>query len=320
MKAVLYEKYGGPEVLELRDIEKPIPKDDEVLIQVRAVSLNDWDWQLLLGIPAGLRLETGLRKPKRQILGSDIAGHIEAVGKNVEKFKVGDEVFGDINGQWGGFAEYVCARENLIVSKPKSMTFEQAAAMPQAGMLAVQGLIDVGKIQQGQEILINGAGGGVGTFAVQIAKLYGAEVTGVDSTEKLDMMKSVGFDHVIDYTKEDFTKTGQQYDLILDTKTSRSVFDHARALYPGGTYVTVGGETWPILKTVVLGLLVSTIHKKGMRLAILKPNKDLPYMIELFEAKKLKPVIDGHYRLNDVPNAFKYFGEGHHKGKVVITI
>jgi len=320
MKAVIYEKYGGPEVLELREIGKPVPKDNEVLIKVCAVSLNDWDWQLLLGIPFVNRMTNGRSKPKKKILGSDIAGQVEVVGKNVKKFKAGDEVFGDINGQWGGFAEYVCAREDLLVLKPKSLTFEQAASMPQAGMLAVQGLIDIGKIRQGQKILINGAGGGVGTFGVQIAKLFGAEVTGVDSTEKLDMMRSTGFDHVIDYTKEDFTKTGRQYDLIIDAKTSRSVFDHARALNPGGRYVTVGGDTWPLLKTVLLGLLVSIIYKKGMRLAILKPNKDLAYMIELFESGKLKPVIDGHYSLNEVPEAFRYFGQGHHKGKVVVTI
>jgi NADPH:quinone reductase-like Zn-dependent oxidoreductase len=320
MKAMVYTRYGPPDVLELTEVDKPIPKDDEVLIKVYAVSINDWDWGLLQGIPFINRLLFGLLKPKKRILGSDIAGRIEAVGKNVKLFQPGDEVFGDLSGDWGGFAEYVCARENALALKPTRMTFNEAAAIPQAAMLAVQGLRDAGQIQAGQKILINGAGGGVGTFAVQIAKLYGVEVTGVDSSGKLDMLRSIGFDQVIDYTKEDFTKKGQCYDLILDVKTNRSIFDYMRALSPNGIYVTVGGSTARLIQVLLLGPLISMISKKNIRLVGLKPNKDLAYMNELFEGGKIKPVIDGPYKLSEVPEALRYFGAGHHKGKVVVTL
>jgi NADPH:quinone reductase-like Zn-dependent oxidoreductase len=320
MKAVVYTRYGSPDVLQLKEVEKPTPKDNEVLVRVYAVSMNDWDWGLLQGTPFVNRLSCGLLRPKKRILGSDIAGRIEAVGKNAKQFKPGDEVFGDLSGNWGGFAEYVCAREKALALKPASMTFEQAAAIPQAGMLAVQGLRDKGQIQRGQRVLINGAGGGVGTFAVQIARLYGANVTGVDSTGKLGMLRSMGFDHVIDYTKEDFTKNGQCYDLILDVKTNRSVFDYARALSPNGTYVTVGGYGHRILEAVLLGPWIKIISKKKMRLVLLKPNRDLAYMSELFEAGKVKPVIDGLYKLDEVPEAFRLFGAGAHKGKIIVTV
>ena len=229
MKAVVYEKYGSPDVLELREVETPAPKDDEVLVRIHAVSINDWDWALLPGTPLVTRLMSGLFSPRQTILGSDIAGRIEAIGKNVKRFKSGDEVFGDLSPRFGGFAEYVCAPETALALKPPAMTFVEAAAIPQAAMLAVQGLRDRGGIQSGQKLLINGAGGGVGTFALQIAKLYGAEVTGVDSAAKLDFMRSLGFDKVIDYTQEDFTVNGIHYDLILDVKTNRSVFDYASA-------------------------------------------------------------------------------------------
>jgi len=320
MKAIVFTKYGTPDVLELREVDKPVPKDDEVLIKVHAVSINDWDWGALQGIPFINRLLFGLLKPKKKILGSDIAGRIEAVGKNVEQFQSGDEVFGDLSGEWGGFAEYVCARENALALKPASMTFDEAAAIPQAAMLAVQGLRDKGQIQPGQKLLINGAGGGVGTFAVQIAKLYGVEVTGVDSSGKLDMLRSMGFDQVIDYTQEDFTKNGQCYDLILDVKTNRSIFDYTRALSPNGSYVTVGGSMARLFQFLFLGPLISLISKKKIRIVALKPNKDLAYLNELFEAGKVKPVIDGPYKLSEVPKAFRHFGEGRHKGKVVITL
>jgi NADPH:quinone reductase-like Zn-dependent oxidoreductase len=321
MKAILYTKYGTADALEYKEVDKPIPKDDEVLIRVHAASINDWDWGLLQGSPFINRLENGLLKPKKnKILGSDIAGRIEAVGKNVEQFQPGDEVFGDLTGDWGGFAEYVCAREKALALKPASMTFEEAAAIPQAGMLAVHGLRDKGQIQSGQRLLINGAGGGVGTFGIQIAKLYGVEVTGVDSTGKLDLMLSMGFDHVIDYTKEDFTKNGQCYDLILDNKMNRSIFDYTRALSPYGIYVTVGGSMARIFQAFILGPLISIFSKKKIRIVVLKPNKDLAYMNELFEAGKVKPVIDGPFKLNEVPEAMRYFGEGNHKGKVVITL
>lgn len=319
MKALIYTQYGTPGVLQLKEVEKPQPKDNEVLVRVHAVSLNDWDFGLLHGDVVN-RILNGLRKPKIQILGSDIAGIVEAVGKNVTRFKPGDEVYGDLSGTWGGLAEYVCAPEKALAIKPAAMSFIDAAAIPQAAMLAVQGLIDVGKIQQGQKLLINGAGGGVGTFGIQIAKLYNAEVTGVDSTRKLDMMRSIGFDHVIDYTKEDFTKNGRQYDLILDVKTNRSMFDYARALRPHGKYVTVGGSMGKLLQVLLLRGWVSMTKKKHIALVALKTNKDLPYMNGLFEAGKLKTVIDGPYTLEQYAEAFDLFIRAEHKGKVVITI
>lgn len=320
MKAIVYTEYGSPDLLQLKEIEKPIPKENEVLVKVFAASLNDWDWGLLLGESLVIRLMNGIGKPKKTILGSDIAGRVEAIGSNVTRFKIGDEVYGDLSGDWGGFAEYVCAREHFLEKKPRGMSFEQAAAIPQAAMLAVQGLIDVGEIKNGQKILINGAGGGVGTFGVQIAKLYGAEVTGVDNTGKLDMMRSVGFNHVIDYSKENFTRSGKQYDLILDTKTNRTVFAYPRALAPGGTYVTVGGSIPRLFQAFIFGWLVSLIYKKKIRIVALKQNKDLLYMNDLFEKGTLKFVIDGPFTLEEVPNAFRLFGEGKHKGKVVIRI
>jgi NADPH:quinone reductase-like Zn-dependent oxidoreductase len=319
LKAIIYTEYGGPEVLQVEEIEKPIPKDDEVLIKVHAASINDWDWGLLHGDFIN-RMLNGFLKPKRKILGSDIAGRIEAVGKNVTRFKTGDEVYGDLSGQWGGFAEYTCARETALALKPKSMTFEEAAAIPQAAMLAVQGLIDKGKIQTGQKLLINGAGGGVGTFSLQIAKFYGMEVTGVDKTNKLDMMRSLGFDHVIDYTKEDFTNNGRRYDLILDAKTNRPMRHYVRALNPTGVYVTVGGDMSRLLQALILGPWISRIYHKYIRIVALKPNKDLDYMNRLYEAGKIKPVIDGPYKLDEIQKAFELFGRGDHKGKIVIII
>lgn len=321
MKAIVYTKYGTPDVLELKEVDKPIPRDDEVLIKVHAASINDWDWMALNGESFVTRLIHGLLKPKIKILGCDIAGRVVAVGKNVKQFQLGDEVFGDLcECDFGGFAEYVCAPENALALKPASMTFEEAAAIPQAGMLAVQGLRDKGQIQSGQKILINGAGGGVGTFGVQIAKLYGVEVTGVDSSGKLDMMRSMGFDHVIDYEKEDFTKNEKHYDLILDNKMNRSIFDYKRALSPNGIYVTAGGSMARLLQAFLLGRFITMFSKKKICIVALKPNKDLAYMNELFEAGKITSVIDGHYKLSEVPEALRYFGEGNHKGKVVITV
>jgi NADPH:quinone reductase-like Zn-dependent oxidoreductase len=319
MKAIVYTKYGTPDVLELKEVDKPVPGENEVLIKVHAVSINDWDLGLLKGDLVN-RLINGLLKPKIKILGSDIAGRIEKVGKKVKNFQIGDEVYGDLSGNWGGFAEYTCASENELALKPVSMSFEEAAAIPQAGMLAIQGLRDKGQIHSGQKLLINGAGGGVGTFAVQIAKLYGVEVTGVDNSGKLDMMRSMGFDHVIDYKEEDFTKNGQCYDLILDVKTNRSISDYVRALCPKGIYVTVGGSMIRLLQALILGPWISMISKKKICIVGLKQNKDLAYMNELFEAGKLKPVIDGPYKLDEVPDALRHFGEESHKGKVVIKV
>jgi NADPH:quinone reductase-like Zn-dependent oxidoreductase len=319
MKAIVYEKYGTADVLELKEVDKPVIKDNEVLIKVYAVSLNDWDVALLDGDFIN-RIMNGFSKPKIQILGSDVAGKVEAIGKDVSAFRVGDDVYGDLSGRWGGFAEYVSAFENALALKPASMTFEQAASIPQAAMLAVQGLIDKGKIQAGQKVLINGAGGGVGTFGVQIAKLYGVEITGVDNSGKLELMRATGFDHVIDYTKEDFTKNGKQYDLILDAKTNRPPLQYLRALTPTGKYVTVGGDIPRLLQALILSPWVSMFTRKKIGIVALKPNKDLGYMNKLFEEGKVKPVIDGPYPLEAVPETFRLFGKGLHKGKVVITV
>jgi NADPH:quinone reductase-like Zn-dependent oxidoreductase len=321
MKAIVYEKYGSPDVLELKEVETPTPKDNEVLVRVHASSVNDWDWGLLRGKPFINRLLFGLQKPKYKILGCDIAGRIEAVGGNVDQFQPGDEVFGDLCGcGFGAFAEFVCARENALALKQASMTFEEAAAVPQAAVLALQGLRDKGQIQPGQKVLINGAGGGAGTFAVQIAKSFGAEVTGVDSTRKLNMVRSIGADQVIDYTREDFTKNGQHYDLILDLAAYHSIFDYKRALSPKGIYVMVGGSSARIFQVMLLGPWISMTGSKKMGILAAQPNKGLDFMNELFGAGKVVPVIDRRYPLSEVAEALRYFGEGHVQGKIVITM
>jgi NADPH:quinone reductase-like Zn-dependent oxidoreductase len=319
MKAIVYHKYGSPNVLKLEEVEKPIPKDNEVLIKVHAASVNSWDWDMLRGTPIFVRL-WGLLKPKYKIPGADIAGRVETVGRNVTQFQPGDEVFGDLcECGWGGFAEYVCAGENALTRKPAGMTFEEAAAIPQAAAMALQGLHDRGRIQSGQKVLINGAGGGVGTFAVQIAKSLGAEVTGIDSTKKLDMLRSIGSDHVIDYTQEDFTKIGRRYDLILDVSAHRSIFDYKRVLNPRGIYVMIGGTTARIFQTMFLGPWISMTGNKKMGILGVKPNRDLAVMVELFETGKVVPVIDRRYSLSDVPEALMYLGEGHAQGKIIIN-
>ena len=320
MKAVVYKERGPPVVFQLIEIEKPTPRDDEVLIKVHAASVNSWDWELLRHKPSMVSLGTR-SDPRYKILGADVAGRVEAAGKDAKRFRPGDEVFGDLcNSGWGGYAEYVCARENALMSKPTSMTFEEAAATPQAGLLALQGLHNKGHIQPGQKVLINGAGGGVGTFAVQIAKSFGAEVTGVDSTMKLDLIRSIGADHVIDYTKEDYTKSGQRYDLILDVKVHRSIFDYTHALCPRGTFLLVGGSWARILQLLLLGPLIRMSGGKKMGILAYKPNKDLAFLVDLIETGKVVPVIDRCYPLTDVPEALRYLGEGHVKGKVVITV
>jgi NADPH:quinone reductase-like Zn-dependent oxidoreductase len=321
MKAIVMERYGAPDVLELRDVAKPTPKVDEVLVCVRAASVNDWDWGMLQGTPFINRMLNGLFRPKVRIIGGDIAGHVEAVGGNVTAFQPGDEVYGDLcMSGFGAFAEYACAPQACLAHKPASMTFEQAAAIPQAGMLAVQGLIDVGRIQLGQKVLLNGAGGGVGTFALQMARLYDAEVTVVDKPGKLETLRAMGADHGIDYLKEDFTRSGKQYDLILDVKTNRSPLAYARALNANGTYVTVGGSIPRLLQALILGPLISRLNHKQVRIVTLKPNKDLGYMNELFEAGKLVPVIDGPFTLAEVPEALRHFGTGDQKGKIIVTM
>ena len=321
MKAIVYTKYGPPDVLQLKEVEKPIPKDNEVLIKVHAASINDWDWGLLRGKPFMNRLAFGLLKPKTQILGLDIAGRVEAVGSKVKRFKTGDEVFGDISDcSWGGFAEYVCAREDALTLKPADMTFDEAAAIPQAAILALQGLHHKGNIQPGQKVLINGAGGGAGTFAIQIAKSFGAHVTGVDSTVKLEMMRSLGAEHVVDFTKEDFTKRGEHYDLILDLMGYHSFFDYKRSLSPGGIFLLVGGSSALIFKTALLGPLISMMGSKKMGILLHKQNKGMDHMVELFETRKVVPVIDRRYPLSEAPEAMRYFGSGKLVGKVVITL
>lgn len=314
------ERYGTPDVLELKDVAKPTPKGNEVLVRVHAASVNDWDWGIVQGAPTN-RILNGLFRPKVRIIGCDIAGRVEAVGEAVKALRPGDEVYGDLcMSGFGAFSEYVCAPEAALARKPAGMTFEQAAAIPQAGMLAVQGLIDVGRIQSGQKLLLNGAGGGVGTFALQMAKLHAVEVTVVDKPGKLDMLHAMGADHVIDYLQEDFTRNGRRYDLILDVKTNRSPFAYLRALNPNGTYVTVGGSIPRLLLALGLGPIIWRLCHKHVRIVALKPNKDLAYMNELFEAGKLVPVIDRVYRLADLPEAFRRFGTGDHKGKLIVTM
>lgn len=322
MKAIVYTQYGSPDVLHLEEVEKPTPKENEVLIKVHAASINSWDWDLMRGTPFVNRLMAGIIKPKKiKILGCDISGRVEEVGKNVKLFQPGDEVFGDLSRcGWGGFAEYVCARDNAVVLKPDDITFEQAAAIPQAGLLALQGLHDKGKIQPGQHVLINGASGGVGTFAIQIAKSSGAEVTAVCSTKKLDMVRSMGADHVIDYMQEDFTQNGNYYDLILDVQGYHSIFDYKRALSPQGIYVMVGGSSTLANQLLLIGPWITMIGSKKMGLLLHKANKGMTYMKELLKAGKVVPVIDKCYPLRKVPEAMRYFGEGHARGKIVITL
>jgi NADPH:quinone reductase-like Zn-dependent oxidoreductase len=319
MKAIVYTKYGPPDVLQLKEVEKPIPKVNEILIKVHAVSINSWDWDMLTGKPFEYRFFGGLLKPKsNKIHGCDIAGQVEAIGKDVKHFKVGDEVFGDLSeGGWGAFAEYACADGNDLTLKPSNMTFEEAACLSHGGNLAIQGLIDFGQIKSGQKILINGGGGSTGTLAIQIAKSINVEVTAVDRTEKLELMSTLGADHAIDYTEEDFTKNGRQYDLIFDVKTIRSPFDYRRSLSPSGLYVTVGGKTLPILQILIYGALG---RRNKMKMVGYKANKDNAYLVELFEGGKLKPVIDKSFPLKETADAFRYFGEGKFKGKVVVTI
>jgi NADPH:quinone reductase-like Zn-dependent oxidoreductase len=322
MKAIVATKYGSPDVLNLEEAEKPAPKDDEVLVKVRAASVNAGDWHLLRADPFLTRLAFGLLRPKYKVLGADIAGRVEAVGVNVTQFQPGDEVFGDLSGDgFGGFGEYVCASEDALALKPADTSFEEAAAVPSAAATALQGLRDKGQIQRGQKVLINGASGGVGTFAVQIAKSFGAEVTGVCSTSKLDMVRSIGADHVIDYTQEDFTKNGQRYDLIFAANGHHAISAYKRALSPKGTYVMSGGSGAQMFQAMLLGPMMSMSGNKKMGNLLKKPSKkDLVVLKELLEAGKVTPVIDRTYPLSEVPKAIRYLEEGHAKGKVVIIV
>jgi len=323
MKAIVFTKYGSPENLELKESPDPVPKDNEVLIRVRASSVNSWDWEFLNGVPFINRLMFGLMKPKpgKQILGADIAGTVEVVGQNVTRFKPGDEVFGDLWDNWGGFAEYACAPESALELKPANASFEEAAAVPQAGVLALQGLRKGGELNSGRSVLINGAGGGVGTFAIQLAKLSNIEVTAVDAAHKLDIIRSVGADHVIDFAQQDFTKSGDQYDLIVDCQNFRSMFDNKRALKPGGTYAMIGGSIPRVYQLWMINLL-APLTRDNRRLCLVAegPNKGLADLKQLMESGKLVPVIDRTYPLSEVPEALSYFGRGQHKGKIAISI
>jgi NADPH:quinone reductase-like Zn-dependent oxidoreductase len=324
MKAIVYTRYGPPDVLQLQEVEKPSPKDDEVLIRVHAASVNARDWHFLSADVFLVRLMgSGLLRPKNPILGVDVAGRVEAAGRKVTQFRPGDEVFGVLTKHGGRtFAEYVCAGENEIALKPANLSFEQAAAVPLAAITALQGLRDKGNIQPGQSVLIQGASGGVGTFAVQIAKSFGAEVTGVCSTRNLDMVRSIGADHVIDYTKENFTRNGRRYDLILAVNGYHSISDYRRALSPKGTCVVAGGTMGQLFQVILLGPLISRNGSKKIgSMGITRPNqKDLVEMRELAQAGKLMPVIDGSYSLGEAAEAFRYFGQAHARGKVVITV
>jgi NADPH:quinone reductase-like Zn-dependent oxidoreductase len=301
-------------------VEKPIPSDDEVLIKVHTVSINGSDREGLIGKPLYARLG-GLRKPGYPILGSDIAGRVERAGKNITQFGPGDEVFGEIPGYHGGFAEYACAPEKTLARKPASLTFEQAAAIPQGGVIALQGISEKGQVQPGGQVLINGAGGSAGTFAVQLAKFYGAEVTGVDNTFKMEFLRSLGADHVMDYRREDFTKAGKQYDLILDVIAHRSAFAYARALKPAGTYYCVGGSVATFFQILFLGPWIKRTSGKNIRILVVpQNNKGLISITQLCASGKIVPVIDRRYPLHEVPEALRYVSEGRAKGKVVITL
>lgn len=325
MKAIVYTKYGSPDVLQLKEVEKPVHADDEVLIEIHAASVNAYDWHFLTADVFLIRLMSGgLLKPKNTTLGADIAGRIEAVGSQVKQFKPGDEVFGTSRRSSGGFAEYVCAREETLELKPDNISFEEAAAVPMAALTALQGLRDEGQIQPEQKVLIEGASGGVGTFAIQIAKSFGAEVTAVCSTTKLEIARSIGADHVIDYTKEDFAENGKRYDLILVANGSHSVFEYTRALNPGGICVISGGGEASIPALIRDTLLTMWISKTGdKKIGSLMANinqQDLTFVKELLAAGKIKPVIDRRYMLSETAEALRYLGEGHARGKVVITV
>ena len=323
MKAIAFHHYGSPDVLKLDEVEKPTPKDDEVLVKVHSVSANPLDWHIMRGEPFLARLEMGLRKPKISILGADLAGRVEAIGKNVQVFQVGDEVFGDVfESDLGSFAEYVCVPEGALVLKPSNLSFESAAAVPIAALTALQGLRK-GQIKSGQKVLINGASGGVGTFAVQIAKSFGAEVTGVCSTRNLEMVRSIGADFVVDYTQEDFTRNGQQYDLIFDAVGNRSISDIKHALRENGTGVIAGFTTLPrLFGHLIMGPLLSmrSSKKVGMMQTVKTNQEDLHFLQSLLEAGKVAPVIDRCYPFQETAEAVRYLEQGHARGKVVITV
>ncbi|NOQ84101.1 MAG: zinc-binding dehydrogenase [Myxococcales bacterium] len=323
MKAIVYEKYGTPDVLRLDEVDKPVAGDDDVLVRIRAASLNPYDWHFLTGLPYVGRLSMGVLRPKCSRLGADLAGEVEAVGKNVTRFRPGDEVFGEITS--GAFAEYAIVPEDSLAPKPTALTFQQAAAIPMVGFTALQGLRDLGRIGRGKTVLINGASGGVGTFAVQIAKSFGAEVTGACSAKNVELVLSLGADHVVDYTKQDFTRGGQRYDLMLDLIGNRSLSECRRALTPKGVYVSCFGlpdRKWlgPMLRLLAM-VVLSPFVSQDLVTWVAKPTKeDLLELKELIEAQKVTPVIDRTYGLSEVPDAIRYLERGHARGKVVISV
>jgi NADPH:quinone reductase-like Zn-dependent oxidoreductase len=322
MKAIVYERYGGPDVLRLEEVEKPTPTGDQVLVKICAVSVNAPDWRLMRATLLLARLHSGLFRPKFSILGCDIAGTIEQAGPQAQQLRAGDEVFGDLaRFGYGGFAEYVSTTERALVRKPAGITFEVAAASPMAGLTALQGLRDHAGVRPGQKVLIVGASGGVGTFAVQVAKLLGAEVTAVCAAGKVDMVRALGADHVIDYTKEDFAKSAQRYDAILAVNGCRSIWDYRRALAPKGTYLMVGGD-WPQIRQALLwGPALSLFGSQKLGACNTQASqKDLAYLAELLDAGKLEPVIDRRYPLSAVPDAMRYVEEGHARGKIIINV
>ncbi|SFT37655.1 NADPH:quinone reductase [Algoriphagus locisalis] len=322
MKAIIFEKYGKPEeALALKEVTMPIPSDNEVLIKIHSTPINDYDWSLVRGKPYLYRLMFGISKPKNPIAGMELSGVVEGIGTKVTKLKLGDAVYGDISGfGFGTFAEYICIHEDAVLVKPDELNFELAAAIPHASTLALQALQDIGKIEKGQKVLINGGGGGVGTIGLQLAKLSECHVTGVDSGEKLNMMKSLGFDQVIDYRKVDFTKSGETYDLILDCKTNKSPFSYLRALKPSGIYVSIGGNPSSLISVLFWGKIFSLFSKKKLQILSLKPNEGLDQIAQLVIQKKIRPEIDGPYPLEDTPRLIQYFGDGKHTGKVVIRV
>jgi NADPH:quinone reductase-like Zn-dependent oxidoreductase len=322
LKAIVRSEYGSPDVLRFEEVAKPVPDDGEVLVRVRASSVGMADVDYLLGRPKLARLGTGLRMPKNDRLGLDVAGHVEAVGSHVARFQPGDEVFGDLTQYgFGAYAEYACGPEGAFALKPARMTFEEAAAVPQAGVMALQGLSGKRQIEPGHKVVINGAAGNVGPFAVQIAKSFGAEVTGVDTTAKLDLLRSIGADHVVDYTKENYAKTGH-YDWILDVAPHRSIFESRRALTPEGVYVMIPASVTQLFQVAVVGPLISMAGSQKMGMLRWKPFdlEDVAALSELLEAGSVTPVIDRTFPLSEVPEALRYQAEGHPQGKVVITV
>lgn len=323
MKAVLFTKYGSPDVLELQDVDKPLPSNNEVLIRILATSVNDWDVGIITGKPLFMRWWYGFRKPKPtiQIIGCDVAGIVEAVGNEVTRFRVGDAVYGDLHASgFGAYAEYVCTNENHLALKPEALTFEQAGATPHSSTLAWQGLHGIVELRDGLKVLINGAGGGVGPIALQLLKQRDIEVTGVDNASKLEMMQSLGFDHVIDYLQEDFTRSGKRYDIIFDTKTGYFPTRYLQVLRPGGSYITVGGSTPRLFSALILSGLIKRLSGKKFRLVGLRAAQGLEEMAPLFESGILKPAVDGPFELSQAADAMRYYLGGTQKGRIVIRV